>query len=572
MSFITKKLPTSLRAKRGPVAETQQGPVLGKHMEKGRITFFGGVPYAKPPVGDLRWRAPQTADQRDGVIDCTSVGKMAFQRLQNMDAFIGNLVVGLGLSKPKQKAIGAAVKAIPKPQSEDCLTLNIRTPTGAKGLPVMFWIHGGDHTDGSASDPFYDSNALPSRGCVVVTINYRLGLMGFLAHPELSAESAEGVSGNYGLLDQIAALEWVRANIENFGGDPDRITIFGESAGGEAVLNLMTSPRSRGRFAAAISQSPSDSGRWLHLDRPVLGLDAAIDAGSAFASSLVGSEPGQIERLRAIEPEELSDAYRADLHAGRHFYPVVDGAVLPMTPMTAFSNQAQAPVPLMIGYNADEGSLLAEFMHPAGPEFGSRENALAGAEAMDPAHMRACFFESFGSEKAVDQLMAAYPGLAELDEGAIEDYVADHMFGVHVDHASRQHAAAGHPTYRYHFRSVPASAKQTAGAYHAAEIFHVFDSSFPLVPDAPDAHLLTREMGDRWFAFAATHVPESPGRAPWPRFDPAEAKHMVFDRPVSGPQLNAAEPGLTLLRERIEFLNAKTTDGSVPAGRTSVPA
>ncbi len=560
MSFITKKLlPISVRARRGPVVETAEGPVLGKKLDKGRITFFGGVPYAKPPIGELRWRAPEAAVRRDGVVDCTSAGAMAFQRLQSMDSFIGNLVVGLGLSKPKQKAISAAVKAVPKPQTEDCLTLNIRTPTGATGLPVMFWIHGGDHTDGSGSDPFYDSNALPSRGCVVVTINYRLGLFGFLAHPELSAESPQAVSGNYGLLDQIAALEWVRNNIAAFGGDPERITIFGESAGGQAVLNLMTSPRSRGRFAAAIAQSPSDSGRWLHLDQPVLGFDSALDAGSAFATSLVGGEPGQIERLRAMEPEELSDAYRADVHAGRHFYPVVDGAILPTTPMTAFSNQAQAPVPFMVGYNADECSLLAEFVHPAGPEFGSRDDALAGAASLDRAAMRARFVESFGSEQAVDQLMAAYPGLADLDEEAIERYLADHMFGVHVDHASRQHAAVGYPTYRYHFRSVPASPKQTAGAFHAAEIFHVFDTSFPLVPDSVDGHLLTRDMGDRWFAFAATHVPDSPGRASWPLFDPAEPKHMVFDRPVSGPQLNPAEPGLALLRDRIDFINEATS-------------
>jgi len=560
MSFIAKKLlPAKLRARRGPVADTAEGPVLGKYLDKRRITFFGGVPYAKPPVGDLRWKAPQPGEERDGVIDCTSVGKMAFQRLQNMDGFIGNLVVGLGLSKPKQKAISAAVRAMPKPQTEDCLTLNIRTPSRATGLPVMFWIHGGDHTDGSASDPFYDSNALPSRGCVVVTINYRLGLLGFLAHPELSAESPEGVSGNYGLLDQIAALEWVRSNIANFGGDPDRITIFGESAGGEAVLNLMTSPRSRGKFAAAISHSPSDSGRWLHLDHPVLGFDSALEAGEAFATSLVGAEPGQIERLRAIEPEELSDAYRADLHAGRHFYPVVDGAILPTTPMTAFSRQAQAPVPMIIGYNADEGSLLAEFMHPAGPEFGSRDDALAGADALDPAAMRDRFVESFGSEAVVDRVMAAYPGLADMDEAAITRYVADHMFGVHVDHASRQHAVANNPVYRYHFRSVPASPKQTAGAYHAAELFHVFDTAFPLVPDADDAHLLTRDMGDRWFAFAATHVPDSPGRPEWPCFDPAEPKQMVFNRPVSGPELDPAQPGLALLRNRIELLNETTS-------------
>ena len=131
-------------------------------------------------------------------------------------------------------------------ESENCLTLNVKAPARADGLPVMVWIHGGDHTDGSGADPLYQGDALPERGCVLVTINYRLGLFGFFAHPELADESTDRVSGNYGLLDQIAALEWVRDNIAHFGGDPDRVTIFGESAGGEAVLNLMTSPRARG--------------------------------------------------------------------------------------------------------------------------------------------------------------------------------------------------------------------------------------------------------------------------------------------------------------------------------------
>ena len=248
------------------------------------------------------------------------------------------------------------------------------------------------------------------------------------------------------------------------------------------------------------------------------------------------------------------------LHAARHFYPVVDGAILPTTPMTAFSHGSQTPVPFMTGYNADEASLLAEFMHPAGPEFGDRETALAGAASMDPAAIRATFEQSFGSTLRVDQLMVAYPGLADLEPEAIERYLADHLFGVHVDHASRQHAAAGHPTYRYHFRSVPASPKQTVGAYHAAEIFHVFDSSLPLVPEAPDGHLLTRDMGDRWFAFAATHRPDSPGRPEWPPYDPADPHHMVFDRPSSAPALNPAEPGLDLLRQRIQYLNELTSN------------
>lgn len=561
LSTFVRQARATIRRKRdrGPVADTTEGPVRGKLLDDGRIAYFGGIPYAAPPVGDLRWRAPMSPPARTEELDASRPGPMAYQRAQNMEAFIESLAAGLGLSAARQRALLTAVKAAPKNENEDCLTLNIRAPHLGTGLPVMVWIHGGDHTDGSSSDVFYNSNALPGRGCVLVTINYRLGLMGFLAHPELADESAEGVSGNYGLLDQIAALRWLRENIEHFGGDPDQITIFGESAGGEAVLNLMTSPRSRGLFDAAIAQSPSDSGRWLHLRHTALDLDPAEDAGRRFAESIVGTEPGQISRLRALDPATLYEHYRLDLDAGRYFFPAVDGVVLPTSPMTAFSHGTQAPVPLMIGYNADEGSLLAPFMHPAGAEFGARDD-----QPLDPAAIRATFEKSYGSAERVDRLMAAYPGLASLDEAAITEHAGDHMFGVHVDHASRRHAAAGHPVFRYHFRSVPALPGQTAGAYHAAEVFHVFDTSFPLVPDAPDAHLLTREMGDRWFAFAASHRPDTPGRAPWPAYDPAAGpQHMVFDRPVSAVQPCPAQPGLDVMGERIAYLDGLFGDSDV---------
>ncbi len=487
---------------------------------------------------------------------------MAFQRAQNMELFLTAIAEGVGLSRPKQKALLTAVK-IPRKQSEDCLTLNVRTPVGAADLPVMVWIHGGDHTDGSGSDPFYASDALPIRGCVLVTINYRLGLFGFFAHPDLSAESEAGVSGNYGLLDQICALEWVRDNIASFGGDPGRITIFGESAGGEAVLNLLTAPKARGLFHRAIAQSPSDSGRWLHLRKPMLDFVSAEEAGTLFADAVVGSGAGQVERLRAMTPEALSEFYRSRPDLGRYFYPNVDGVVLPVAPMTAFSRHLEAPVPLMIGYNADEGSLLAPFMHPAGGEFLAPDG---GPASMSADEIRSAFLRSYGSTEAVDRLMALYPGLSKAEPKALVRHAGDHMFGVHVDHASREHSAAGHPTYRYFFQSAPASKDQTAGAFHAAEVFHVFDTSFPFVDKAPDAHLLTREMGDRWYAFAATGDPSFPGRAQWPRYDVSNPMHMVFDRPASHAADCLPQPGLDLMRERIarlDAISAGTASGDV---------
>ncbi len=344
----------------------------------------------------------------------------------------------------------------------------------------MVWIHGGDHTDGAGSEPFYASNVLPERGCVLVTINYRLGLFGFLAHPELSAESEDGVSGNYGLLDQIAALKWVRNNIFAFGGDRDNVTIFGESAGGQAVLNLMTAPAARGLFHKAIAQSPSDSGRWLALNEPSVGLRPAVEAGEEFATKLVGPEPGQLQRLRAMDPVALYDAYRADLDAGRYFYPCIDGSVLPSAPMTAFATGATADVPLMIGYNADEGSLLWDFMHPAGAEFGP--SALG---KVSQSRARDCFERSYGSSEAVDKLFAAYPGLETMDDWAVERHCGDHMFGVHVDHASRCHSERGNPTFRYHWRALPESPNQTVGAFHAAEVFYLFEPPFPWCRSRP---------------------------------------------------------------------------------------
>ncbi|MGA9278991.1 carboxylesterase/lipase family protein [Ilumatobacter sp.] len=551
-----------LRSRSAPTATTTAGRIRGTTSSRGRIAMFRGIPYAAPPIGDLRWRAPRPVEPWTGVRACAKFGSAPHQRAASFEHFFDALVAGLGLGAARTRALATAMKLAPTKQSEDCLTLNVRAPRHASGLPVMVWIHGGDHTDGSGAEAMYQSNVLPERGCVLVTINYRLGMFGFLAHPELSAESPDGVSGNYGLLDQIAALGWVRDNIEAFGGDPDNVTIFGESAGGEAVLNLMTAPAARGLFHRAIAQSPSDSGRWLHLDRPMLDFEPAVDTGTAFARLATGDDAGSIEALRAIDATTLSTLYTDNPHYGRSFYPAVDGVVLPTTPMTAFSRGEQAPVPLMIGYNADEGSLLAAFMHPAGAEFEAPEIG----EQVAPDDIRSAFERSYPSPDDVDRLFDEYPGIGTGDVDARIAHCGDHMFGVHVDHASRCHAAQGHPVYRYHFRAVPASPKQTIGAFHAAEVLYVFDTKFPLVPTAADAHLLAREMGDRWFAFAATGTPDSPGRAPWPAYDPTAGdgegsdgpQRMVFDRPISHVAACPAENGLDLMRARIAWLDEQS--------------
>ncbi len=542
--------------KNGPRVLTTGGVVVGAVKAKGTMHRFQGIPYAAAPVGEKRWQRPGPVEPWTGERPCVRSGAIPYQRAQNMDLFVQALAEGLGLSRAKQTAMVKAT-LLPRKQAEDSLTLNVRAPAKATGLPVMVWIHGGDHTDGNGSEIFYNSDSLPERGCVLVTINYRLGLLGFFAHPELSAESPAGTSGNYGLADQIAALEWVRDNISGFGGDPDNVTIFGESAGGQAVLNLMTSPAARGLFHKAIAQSPSDSGRWLHLRQPILDFISAEEAGAQFADLAVGTGPGQLERLRALPAAQLYELYREHPEFGRYFYPCVDRSLLPETPMTAFSNGRQAPVPFMTGYNADEGSLLAPFMHPAGAEFHLDDD---GANAVGADQLAATLRDSYGSQDAVEALFDAYPGLEIQNREALEAHAGDHMFGVHVEHATNEHAAAGHPTYRYHFRAVPASPDQTAGAFHAAELTYVFGSALPLVPVPEDAHLLTRVMGDHWFAFAATGSPDFPGRPIWPAFGP-DRQQMVFDRPESAPAHCPSEPGLDLMRARLERLNDISQDG-----------
>ena len=557
------------------IATVTSGKIKGKLDSSGRLVNFRGIPFAAPPVGDRRWQPPAPVESWRGTRDCTKFGPYAYQRVAGFEMFLNTLFDGLGLGAARQRTLKTAVKLTKIKQSEDCLHLNVRAPAHATRLdhklPVMVWIHGGDHTDGSGTEPHYNSDVLPERGCVLVTINYRLGMFGFLAHPELAAESPDGVSGNYGLLDQIAALEWVRDNVAVFGGDPDNVTIFGESAGGEAVLNLMTTPRARGLFHRAIAQSPSDSGRWLHLRRPALDFQAAEDAGVDFANEVVGSSEGQVARLRAMPADELTERYQQLPLLGRHFYPVVDGVILPATPMSAFSAQQQASVPLMIGYNSDEATIFADFVHPAGGEF-HRDLDQEPIQPVPVDEARAAFARSYPTSGHVDRLMAAYPGLSTMDTGAIAKHGGDHMFGVHVDHAARQHAAGGHPVFRYYFTATPPSKKQTAGAFHAAEIFYVFDTSFPLVPVADDAHLTIRDMGDRWFAFAATGIPDSPGREHWPEYDPGDPHHMVFGRPQSGVANVPPSPGIDLMRERIAWLTETLAAPLDPASAGPVAA
>ncbi len=524
-----------------PQVTTTGGEIKGAWKDKGEVAVFRGVPYAAAPVGERRWKPPAPVEPWTGVRSATRPGPTAIQRATMISAFVDGVIYGQGWSSTRARAISAAFKKAPTPkESEECLHLTVRTPElrSDARLPVMVWIHGGDHQDGASNDIYYESNALARDGVVTVAINYRLGLMGYFAHPELSAESDAGVSGNYGTLDQIAALEWVRDNISNFGGDPNNVTIFGESAGGESVLHMMISPLARGLFHRALPQSPANSGQMFFLDRPFLNNESAEDRGVSFAAALGITGDRQLPRLRDMSVDELQGLVRAAPRLADHF-PVIDGHVLPESPLAAFAGGRQAQVPMLIGSNANEGTLI----HPM---FGApmvEYRHLPTSDGLSPE-----FVEAFGDDVAA--LTELYPGLDRNDPDAEAGFLGDHMFGAKAYWYARHHAQGANPTWLYHFTRVPPSPTQTAGAYHAAELPFVHGSNVPVFPMTDDDKALGAKMRSYWTGFAATADPNSAAQIAWPQVDPADPQWLNLNHSV------VAEP--VTRRDKYAILNART--------------
>lgn len=530
-----------------PTVTVESGTLRGRWQARGSMAVFRGVPFAAPPVGDLRWRPPQPVEPWSGEREARRDGPMAVQLAAEFDKFMHELLTGQGWGRLRVGVIKTLVARLPQPaQDEDCLYLTVRSPDldPAAKLPVMVWIHGGDHQDGSGTDVYYQANALAERGVVTVSINYRLGLLGYLAHPELRDESDQALAGNYGTLDQIAALEWVRTNIAAFGGDPDNVTIFGESAGGESVIHLMTSPLSRGLFHRAIAQSAGSGGQMMHLDQRFGHRESGTELALRFADGLGLSGPNQLPRLRAMSPDTLYRLARTDPEIGAH-YPVIDGHVLPESPFATFAAGRQAPVPLVVGSNADEGTLL----HP-----------LLGTPMIDfrhqprpPSGLQPEIAEAFGSD--LDRLLTFYPGLDRQDPQAEVEFMGDHMFGARAYYYARHHEAAGHRAHLYLFSRVPKSPQQTAGAYHAAEIPFVHGSRVPIFPMTAADKALSAEMIGYWTDFARTGDPNAGGSGSaahpaFPLFSADDPTWLRFDHAI------AAEP--VARREQYEIFNART--------------
>ncbi|HME57790.1 MAG TPA: carboxylesterase family protein, partial [Terracidiphilus sp.] len=308
--------------------KTEQGKVQGKTINEGKVKAFLGLPYAAPPVGDLRWKAPQPPAKWKGERDATKFGAHCAQGHVFDDMIFQD---------------GA--------NSEDCLFLNVYSPANAgkkSKLPVMFWIHGGGYAGGASSEPRHNGDFLPLKGVVLVTINYRLGVFGFLATSDLAKE-ANGAAGNYALLDMVAALQWVKANIRNFGGDPDNVTIFGESAGSLAVSTLMASPMARGLFHKAIGESGAAFSDTLPTDT----LEAREKQDAEWVASLGVTS---LAELRALPADKVLAAVK---NKKGGFWPVIDGKFLAEPVAATYAAGKQARVPLLVGWNRDEGSFFA---------------------------------------------------------------------------------------------------------------------------------------------------------------------------------------------------------------------
>jgi para-nitrobenzyl esterase len=451
------------------------------------ITAYLGIPFAAPPVGNLRWREPQPVAPWKGTRSATSFAPACMQK---------------GVSMPGEQ---------PPNTSEDCLYLNVWTAakTPNERLPVIVWIHGGGYVNGSASMPLYWGDRLAQRDVVVVTIAYRLGPLGFLAHADLTAESAQKSSGNYGLLDQIAALEWIRRNIAAFDGDAQRVTIAGQSSGAVSVSMLMASPRARGLFHRAIGQS---GGLFEPLQlAPSYLLQNAERDGKTYVSSL-GAD--SIAALRKLPSAKLLTG-----EAAKVSHPVIEPYALPVAPYDAFTARSHNDVPLLVGFNAEEARTFVDVGSVKAESFASDIQ------------------RRFGSLPA--PLMAAYPHAA--DEQARQarlDLERDLRFGWDMWAWARlQVRSARSPVYFYYFKQQPpfpsGSVHDGWGASHFAELWYMFDHlDQDAWPWSEADRRLAKMMSSFWTNFAKRGDPNNDGMPPWPAFD-GDARVLHLSDPVS---------------------------------------
>jgi para-nitrobenzyl esterase len=468
-----------------PVATVQirtgNGVLEGVVSADGKVRTFKGIPYAAPPVGALRWKPPQPAAAWPGVRKAVDYAPRAMQGRIYDDMIFHD--------------------AGP---SEDCLYLNLWMPANSPPetkLPVMVWIHGGGFVAGSSSEPRQDGGNLCKKGVLVVSMNYRMGVFGFLAHPELTAESEHHASGNYGLLDTVAALQWVRQNIATFGGDPDNVTIFGESAGSFAVSALMASPLARGLFHRAIGESGAFFGNTL----PARSRVEAENVCVKFAESAFGTIT--LNELRAKSAQEVLDAALKQPHSD--FSPDIDGYFLPADCRAIYSAGEQSHVALLAGWNRDEGSFRSFFKK----DEPTVENYVAHAKARFASNAEA-FLKQYTATTDAEAKRAAQ------DLGG-DEFIAYSTW----KWLELQLQTGGSPVYRYEFdQTLPLPVDAAPGteptAPHAADIEFVFRVlSSRKLPWRPEDHEVSELMASYWTNFAKTGNPNGPGLPQWPAYN-----------------------------------------------------
>ncbi len=493
--------------KASPKVTTTEGVLEGLWMQSpGRkdIAAFLGVPFAKPPVGNLRWRAPEPPAAWRGIRQSKSFGPACSQVINGEDSFGGTIARAFGVEPPKP---------MPLDYSEDCLYLNVFTESADPGSkrPVMVWIHGGAFMFGTSAN--YDPQHIVRKGIVVVTINYRLGVLGFLAHPELTAESPYGASGNYGMLDQIEALRWVKRNIAAFGGDPNNVTIFGESAGGQSVAMLMVSPPAAGLFHRAISESGVGLHVHTFLKKPGFVPHSAEERGVAFARA-VGTV--DLAGLRAIPASKLVAA--AAVFAGVTG-PIIDGYAFAEHPVRSFDLGHTHKVPFMLGSNSDEGTALY---------WGTPMVEIP--PGVDTIEKYKTAIRRVFDQKA-DRVLEVYPAATNEEMlSSSKSLFGDSLFGAQAHYVAKQMARAGQSPYLYFFSRKPAGkAGEILGAYHASEISYVFGVSVLGLMTAEDLKM-SEIMMDYWVQFARTGDPNIPGKPQWTPFNAVRGRYMQFDR------------------------------------------
>jgi para-nitrobenzyl esterase len=500
-----------------PVADAPAGMIEGR--AKGALRIFKGIPYASPPVGPARWKPPSPLPRWQGVRSAAQFGPACPQ--------------------PEPRLSGI-YKDDPGPMSEDCLTLNIWTPADASKAPVFVWIHGGAFTSGSSSLAIYDGARLATLGVVVVSINYRLGILGYLAHPELSAESPLGTSGNYGLLDQIEALRWIQRNIGAFGGDASNVTIAGESSGGLSVVYLMAAPDARGLFAKAIAQSA-----YListpELKQKSFGTPSAEDIGKYVAGKL---NAPNIAALRQMDAHTLVEGAAT---AGYAAFGTIDGKVLPRQLVEVFDKGEQAPVPLIAGFNSGEIRSLRMLTPPA------------------PA--TAAEYERIVRERYLDlagEFLRLYPS-ADVQE-SMWATTRDALYGWTAERLVRKQTGLGIPAYLYLFdHGYPAADSAGLHAFHASELPYVFGTfdrtapAWPRIPATPQEVGYSEAMIGYWSSFARTGRPVAAHEPDWPAYGSTGAYMFFAEAPRPS---NNLFPGMYALHE--EAVCRRRASGDLP--------